>query len=176
MQESLKLRPPLRPVTLARMPGQRSHALRRGRWSEAGGLYLLTFVTARRRPWFADWDVASRIAGALSGREAWADSRLLCWVLMPDHWHGIVELGNHESLSRNVGRARAHAARAWKPADGTALWQRSFHDRALRTEEQLLHVARYVVANPIRAGLARSFGGYPFWDAVWISADADPAA
>ena len=95
---------------------------------------------------------------------------------MPDHWHGIVQLGSRESLPRNVGRARAHASRAWKPPDGSPLWQRSFHDRALRAEEDLLDVARYVIANPIRAGLARSFGGYPFWDAVWISPDADPAA
>ncbi|GHD75401.1 hypothetical protein GCM10007164_27410 [Luteimonas padinae] len=158
------------------MPGQRSHALRRGCWSQPGGIYLLTFVTEGRRPWFAEWDPASRIARALASVEAWGDVSLLCWVLMPDHWHGVLQLGSREPLSRCVGRARAHATRTWKPpGDGPRLWQRSFHDRALRAEERLVDVARYVVMNPLRAGLVRRIGDYPYWDAVWISQDAAPA-
>jgi hypothetical protein len=31
--------------------------------------------------------------------------------------------------------------------------------------------ARYVVANPLRAGLAQSLGHYSHWDAVWLEAD-----
>ncbi|MFV3290267.1 transposase, partial [Pseudomonas sp. NY11955] len=29
-------------------------------------------------------------------------------------------------------------------------------------------VARYIVANPIRAGLVSRVGDYPHWDAVWL--------
>jgi hypothetical protein len=29
-------------------------------------------------------------------------------------------------------------------------------------------VARYVVMNPVRAGLVSRVGDYPFWDAAWI--------
>jgi putative transposase len=29
-------------------------------------------------------------------------------------------------------------------------------------------IARYVVANPLRAGLAGTIGDYPYWDAVWL--------
>ncbi|HEY4530810.1 MAG TPA: hypothetical protein VIG97_10885 [Luteimonas sp.] len=72
--------------------------------------------------------------------------------------------------------SRARATRAWRPADGGGPWQPGFHDRALRAEEDLLAVARYVVANPIRAGLCRGFGAWPYWDAVWIDRNADPAA
>ena len=42
------------------------------------------------------------------------------------------------------------------------------HDRALRRDEDLLAVARYIVANPLRAGLVRRVGDYPLWDAVWL--------
>ncbi|MNW20243.1 hypothetical protein D3C71_2205540 [compost metagenome] len=48
------------------------------------------------------------------------------------------------------------------------LWQKGFHDRALRREEDLLKVARYVVANPLRAGLVEKLGDYPLWDAIWV--------
>jgi hypothetical protein len=29
-------------------------------------------------------------------------------------------------------------------------------------------MARYVVANPLRAGLVQKLGDYPLWDAIWV--------
>jgi len=29
-------------------------------------------------------------------------------------------------------------------------------------------VARYIVANPLRAGLVESVRDYPHWDAIWL--------
>jgi hypothetical protein len=29
-------------------------------------------------------------------------------------------------------------------------------------------MARYVVANPLRAGLVKRLGDYPLWDAIWL--------
>jgi hypothetical protein len=48
------------------------------------------------------------------------------------------------------------------------VWQRGFHDRALRGDEDLPAVARYIVANPLRAGLVRSVRDYPHWYAKWV--------
>ncbi|MFD0326206.1 hypothetical protein [Lysobacter gummosus] len=31
-------------------------------------------------------------AQAIADPEKWLGARLLCWVLMPDHWHGLIEL------------------------------------------------------------------------------------
>ena len=45
---------------------------------------------------------------------------------------------------------------------------RAFHDHALRANEDLRQAARYVIANPIRAGLVRRVGDYPFWNAIWV--------
>jgi len=143
--------------------------LRRGRSSERGRLYLVTTVARDRDRYFDDWAVASVAARALSSSEAWPESKLLCWVLMPDHWHGIVELGD-ESLALAVGRFKAVVSREVGRALGRPLplWTPCFHDRALRRDETLLRVARYVVGNPLRSGLARQIGDYPFWDAVWL--------
>ncbi len=41
-------------------------------------------------------------------------------------------------------------------------------DHALRKDEDLVHLARYVVANPVRAGLVERLGDYPLWDAQWV--------
>jgi len=49
-----------------------------------------------------------------------------------------------------------------------SLWQDGFHDHALRREEDLKQVAWYIVANPLRAGLADRLGDYPYWNLDWV--------
>jgi len=52
--------------------------------------------------------------------------------------------------------------------EGHSVWQDGFHDHALRREEDLKEVARYIIANPVRAGLVTRVGDYPLWDACWL--------
>jgi len=90
---------------------------------------------------------------------------------MPDHAHWLVELAGTESLSNTIGalkKAIATPVNASRGCVGQVLWQAGFHDRALRKEDDVLAVARYVVANPIRAGLVTRVGDFPWWNAVWI--------
>lgn len=156
----------MRTALPSRPPGSR--ALRLGRSSEAGRVYLITFTTHQRLALFSDWSRACAASASLASRQAWAGSSLLCWVLMPDHWHGLLRLGEGESLSRAVGRAKASASRRLQAGARAKLWAPGFHDHALRREESLVNVARYVVLNPVRAGLVCRIGDYPFWDAVWL--------
>jgi REP element-mobilizing transposase RayT len=85
-------------------------ALRRGRQSVNGQAYLVTFTTARRKPHFRS-DVCAIDACRLLGDPAlWGQSRLLSWVLMPDHWHGIIEVGACDELSACVRRLKGRTA------------------------------------------------------------------
>ena len=85
------------------------------------------------------------------------------YVVMPDHFHWLMQLED-KNLGSTVGRVkRLASARAGGP-----LWQDGFHDRAVRTEGDLKAIARYIIANPVRAGLVDSVGDYPHWDAVWL--------
>lgn len=144
--------------------------LRKGRFSAAGQAYLVTFTTAGRRPLFAHPGRARDACRAMTAARLWYRSRLLCWVLMPDHWHGVIELGALDSLAATVQRLKSNSARVVRlqHPDTGQVWGKGFHDRALRTEPAILGAARYLVANPIRAGLVRRVGEYPWWDAVWI--------
>jgi putative transposase len=90
---------------------------------------------------------------------------------MPDHAHWLVELTGTESLSNTIGalkKATATSVNVSRGCVGQTLWQVGFHDRALRKEDDVVAVARYIVANPIRAGLVTRVGDYPWWNAVWI--------
>jgi len=120
---------------------------------------------------FRRWEIASPVCTVLHEDRLWRDSRLLCWVLMPDHLHLLAALGRSESLSSLVGRVKAVTAREANRAMGRArgrIWMPGFHDHALRRDEDLLPSARYIVLNPVRAGLVRSVRDYPFWNAVWL--------
>jgi putative transposase len=84
---------------------------------------------------------------------------------MPDHLHWLMQLGPRRSVSQVVGTVKSLSARRLGCA---ALWQAGFHDHAMRREENLIGTARYIVANPLRAGLVERIGDYPHWDAVWL--------
>ena len=150
--------------------GRKHIALRKGRHSVSGQIYLVTFTTARGQPYFSEWAIAADAARLMTAKGDWQGSQLLAWVLMPDHWHGLMQLGEGETLPGRVGWIKAHAARQLRKAhpDIGRIWAGAYHDRALRKEDDVLQVARYLVLNPVRAGLARRVGDYPFWDAVRI--------
>ena len=144
--------------------------LRRGRFSEPGRIYLVTTVVRERAPVFADFELARLAIGALREGEMRGQCRTLAFVLMPDHLHWLLQLA-HSPLARVVGAAKAGAALRVNRARGTPgvrLWQPGFHDHALRRDEDLATAARYIVANPLRAGLVTRVGDYPHWDAVWV--------
>src|SRR4029077_6914462 len=79
----------------------------------------------------------------------------LAWVLMPDHLHWLFQLGERQDLGTAMKtlKARSGWAIGRKRRQPGTLWQRGYHDHAVRGEEDLRAIARYIVANPLRAGL-----------------------
>ena len=146
-----------------------SNRLRRGRHSQRGNLYLLTTATSDRHPVFRDFAIGRLVVAELKSAQldGWVQS--LAWVLMPDHLHWLIELGD-SSLDELMRRVKTNSARVINRQRSSSgpLWQAGYHDRALRQEEDVQAVARYVVANPLRAGLVARLGDYPLWDAIWL--------
>lgn len=140
-----------------------SHRLRLGRTSESGRLYLLTTVTRQRKPVFTEMYAARGLIHILAQQHAMGKVASYAFVLMPDHLHWLVQLGE-DRLDTLMHRVKSLSARQIEPLR----WQAGFHDHALRGEEDLKRVARYIIANPLRAGLVESVGDYPYWDAVWL--------
>jgi len=139
--------------------------------------HFLTIATLFRRPLFLDADAARAVARCQPQAAIWGRAGCLAWVLMPDRWHGLVLTPADEPLDALVRRFKAITARAVEPrfcVNGW-LWSRGYNQRALERHEDRLAVARHLVSNPVRAGLARSVGAYPYWDAIWLGAQA-PAA
>jgi REP element-mobilizing transposase RayT len=150
-------------------------ALRKGRMSLAQHAYSTTTVTRSRQRLFDDFAVACAACRVLGSQGAWRDARPLAWVLMPDHLHCLVQLGDRplSSVMQAVHSLTARAVNVERGVSGP-VWQGAFHDRALRADDDLLEAARYLVANPVRAGLVERVGSYPFWGATWVANSPDP--
>ena len=85
--------------------GQRQ--LRVGRRSYNGCFYLITSATKHRAPIFVNDKVAHAAIEGFSAPKLLKDSLLFSWVLMPDHAHWLVQLGNYDSISTLVGKMKS---------------------------------------------------------------------
>jgi len=142
--------------------------LRLGRFSEIGRYYLLTTASSQRIPIFHDFISARLLICSMMNLEQKGLLTSQAFVVMPDHIHWLVELKD-KSLSTIMNQLKGASARRIQQYRGSAghLWQAGFHDHVLRRDEDLIAVGRYIVDNPVRAGLVTRAMDYPHWDAIW---------
>ncbi len=142
-----------------------------GRYSETYRIYFVTCVLANRSlRFFEDFALARVVVEEMKALHDNGDAAFLAWVVMPDHWHGLLQLQESMSLSMLMQSLKGRSARRiniLRRTTGT-VWQKGFYDHALRKEEDARSIARYIVANPLRGGLVDGIGDYPHWDACWL--------
>ena len=138
--------------------------LRRGRASVPGQVYHIVTSTRDRKPVFSDFYRARAAIRVLMDEERLGEVSTFAFVLMPDHLHWLFQLEQDTEVVKVVGRVKSLIARRC----GRAVWQPGFYDHALRKEEDVAAIARYIVANPLRAGLVTKLGEYSHWDAIWV--------
>jgi REP element-mobilizing transposase RayT len=97
---------------------------------------------------------------------------------MPDHLHWLFQLNGPDNycgrmnsalqLSRVVKTLKGRSALAINRylRRSRSLWQRAYYDRAARKDEDIRRIARYIIANPLRAGFERNISDYPYWDCI----------
>ena len=87
----------------------------------------------------------------------------IAYCFMPDHFHALLQGTRDDSDFKEFVRIfKQRSAFRWKRRTGTELWQRGYFDRVLRADEDVVTVARYLLNNPVRAGLVGCPQDYPF--------------
>ena len=144
--------------------------LRKGRWSGPNQVYHLMFVTQAREPLFSDLFIARLLILALKREHDRNHVQSMAFAVMPDHVHWLISLGGRKSLAAVANNAKSRSARQINArlCGHGQVWQKGYYDRAIRRDEDIEGIARYIVANPLRAGLVRSVRDYPYWDAMWV--------
>jgi len=144
--------------------------LRRGRISQADAIYSITAVTYERQTIFDDFGSARLLIQTLRQSQLEQQSETIGFVLMPDHLHWMVRLNQPIKLSRLMMMIKGRSARQINQFRNNKepIWQKGYYDHCLRDDEDLIKNMRYIVANPLRAGIVQSLKLYPHWDCVYL--------
>ncbi|MFZ0917102.1 MAG: transposase, partial [Candidatus Udaeobacter sp.] len=126
-------------------------------------VFFVTCCTQRRRKLLAaDAVHAAFVAFAIqaSSQRNIAVGR---YVIMPDHLHLFVCGPDDFELGRWMGTLKQYLGKRIARAGTTsAIWQRGFFDHILRSDESYAQKWNYVSDNPVRAGLVKSAGDWPY--------------
>jgi putative transposase len=133
------------------------------------GWYFLTACTRRRDRVFTDPTLAHFLIHAIRTAATLEGFRLHAWCIMPDHVHILAEGSTNESvLSRFVSRWKQASALEFKRRFAGDLWQRIFYDHILRPMELPHSFAWYIWLNPVRKGMCKEPGEYPWSGSLTI--------
>ena len=82
---------------------------------------------------------------------------ILAYCFMPDHVHLLIEGLRDDSDARKfIVKSKQCSAHAHAKEFGTRLWQPWGYEHVLRDDESAVTTARYILENPVRAGLAKT--------------------
>jgi REP element-mobilizing transposase RayT len=124
--------------------------------------YFVTFCTFDRGAPFSDVALGRSVVRQFLRTSRRWKFVILAYCLMPDHAHLLVEgTADSSDLRRLIKSAKQSSGQRHAATRQRPLWQEGFHDRVLRPDDDVKRIARYIVENPVRAGLVRSALDYP---------------
>ena len=149
----------------------------------AGGLTHVTMRAVDRRLIFLDDHDCSALVGFLARAVIAYDWELLAWAVLGNHTHFLVDAPQPE-LSDGMKLINGAYARRFNARYGRRghLVEERFRSWVIRSEAHYFRTVRYIVLNPVRAGLCDAPGDWP-WSSYrataglespppWLSVDA----
>jgi len=139
------------------------------------GYYFITILTKNRKHYFgkvADGKlIHSKIANIVI--EEWLNTALLRsnveldeWVLMPNHFHGIIIKNSQEKLNTNhdnksilksnslgsiIGQFKSISTKRIRKSGLVEFsWQPGFYEHIIRNEQALENIRKYIRLNPFK--------------------------
>ena len=107
---------------------------------------------------------AELLIGVLRSLVAERKFRLDDFVIMPDHVHLLLTLADGMTIEKAMQLVKGRFSYRLSHELGYKgeVWQRGFSEVRVIGEESLKRHREYIAANPIKAGLVRDGGSYPF--------------
>jgi REP element-mobilizing transposase RayT len=133
------------------------------RIAPAGSIFHITTRGNRRQGIFLDDDDRRRFLRLLDGTVAQFRWRCHAYCLMDNHVHLLVELTD-ENLSDGMQWLLGRYAQDfnWRHGFDGHLFQGRFKSELVESNWHLLEVSRYIVLNPVRAGMRTSAAEWPW--------------
>ena len=126
--------------------------------------YFVTICTHTRRSVFVSGAVVATVEQRLRESAERHGFSPYAYCFMPDHVHVLLVAERENADLRACVRLfkQTSAFDVKRMSGGDCLWQQGYHERVVRSDEASMSVARYILENPVRAGLTRTFQDYPF--------------
>ena len=134
--------------------------------------YSLRFCTESRWAVFADAPVVELVLTHFLQQAEEQGFAILAYCFMPDHVHLLIQgLSADSDCKRFISRAKQFAGFFYKQQYKRKLWQRYGYERVMRDDEATIDAARYILANPLRAGLVKDAREYQFTGSSMVTID-----
>lgn len=98
-----------------------------------------------------------------------AGVEILAWVVLPNHYHLLVQTTEAAQIGGVLKTVHGPTARQWNLEDGTAgraVWYR-YSDRTIRSQRHYMTTLNYIHYNPVKHGWARSVYDWPKSSVHW---------
>ena len=126
--------------------------------------YFVTTKTMRNKPYFVDHRFAEVFIENLYDCRKKYRFLLLSFVLMPDHFHGLIIPGRDYNISGVMQKIKSLYVKRLREEVNWAgtFWQKSFYDFVVFRQEKLLEKISYILQNPVRSGMVEHAEDYGF--------------
>jgi putative transposase len=110
--------------------------------------------TFERRPVFSTDEIHQIVRAELLRTADAEHVEIIVYCFMLDHVHILAEGCRESADIREFARMfRQQSGYTFRRLWRVRLWQEGYYDRVLRSSDDTIEIARYIIANPVRAGL-----------------------
>ena len=140
------------------------------------GIVHVTARGNRRQAIVTDVADCERLVGTISDVARRVELDWLAYCIMGNHYHFLVE-GLQPNLSRALHRCNGTYAQAFNRRHGLDghLFEDRFHATAVASEWHFYEALRYILLNPVRAGICTAPEGYR-WSSFRATAGLEHAS
>ena len=123
--------------------------------------YFITICTAGNKNVFNGIESIKWILEILKEKSVSFKFKILAYCFMPDHLHILIE-GIHENsdMTGFIKSFKQNTSFHYKKKFNDYLWQPSFYEHILRTEEDTVKVVEYIFENPVRKNIVDNYKDY----------------
>ena len=125
--------------------------------------YLLTWCCDERKQLFNRANHVDLVIRQILRASLETEFENIAYCYMPDHLHQLVK---GKALTSDacefIRKGKQYSGFYFQREYHERLWQRDGHDRLLLSDDAMRAAIRYIIDNPVRAGLVRVPEEYPF--------------
>ena len=151
--------------------------MRQYRRSKSGQTFFFTIVTHQRQPILTTETGRRYLRKAICRVRNDHPFRIVAVVLLPEHWHAVLELPRGDAnFSTRIRLIKSYFTRNWRAERGEegtitisrhekgerGVWQRRFYEHTCRDEADLKRCVDYVHVNPLKHGLVSCVKDWPW--------------